>query len=118
MHLEGTAARPVNVVLNEMERVPQNHQSEKLSQYPNLSDLTHEKRKGKLKSFGTQQVVKWQFMHDAKIPRIIDMESYLKNTKAPTAVATSNPQWNFSSDESLDRHLNQNEVMSMNYVSY
>lgn len=112
MHLDGTA-RPVNVVLNEMEKIRQKDRQQKSKLNSNSFDLTQEKKRGRpRKILRTQKVVKWKFMHDAKIPRIMDMESYLKNAKTQP-VTTSSNQWNFSSDESLDRHLDEEEVTSL-----
>ena len=112
MHLEGTA-RPVNVVLNEMEKVRQKDKSQKLNPNRSSFNLNHDKKKGRPKIFRQHQVVKWKFIHDAKIPRIMDMENYLKTTK-PQPIANSSSQWNFagnfSSDDSLDRILKPEEV--------
>ena len=115
MHLEGTP-RPVNVVLNEMEKVRQKNRPQKSNPYRNSFDLSHEKKRGRPKKFRPHQVVKWKFIHDAKIPRIMDMENYRKTTK-PQPIANSSTQWNFagsfSSDESLDRILKPEEVRSI-----
>ena len=60
-----------------------------------------EKQKGKGKTMHKRRIVRWKFLHDAKIPRILTKEAYLK--MLPPSL---NTHWDFSSDESLDRSLN------------
>jgi hypothetical protein len=104
-------ARPVNVVLNEMEIIRQKDREEKLNRRERLFNKTDdqfttstssEKQKGRGKNVHKRRVVKWKFLHDAKIPRILTKEAYLK-----TLPAMSTNHWDFSSDESLERNLNQ-----------
>ena len=110
LHLDGTP-RPVNVVLNEMEKVRKKDRLQKTKPNSNSNDLTHEKKRGRPpKILRPQKIVKWKFMHDGKIPRMMDMESYRKNNKK-LPVPPSSSQWNFSSDESLDRNLDEEEVL-------
>ena len=96
-----------------MEKVRKKDRLQKTKPNNNSNDLTHEKKRGRPpKILRPQKIVKWKFMHDGKIPRMMDMESYLKNIKKQP-VPTSSSQWNFSSDESLDRNLDEEEVMLM-----
>ena len=93
-----------------MEKVRKKDRLQKTKPNNNSNDLTHEKKRGRPpKILKPQKIVKWKFMHDGKIPRMMDMESYRKNIKKQP-VPTSSSQWNFSSDESLDRNLDEEEV--------
>ena len=99
-----------------MEKVRKKDRLQKTKPNSNSNDLTHEKKRGRPpKILKPQKIVKWKFMHDGKIPRMMDMESYLKNIKKQP-VATSSNQWNFSSDESLDRNLDEEEVLLIKIV--
>ena len=94
-----------------MEKVRKKDRLQKTKPNSNSNDLTHEKKRGRPpKILRPQKIVKWKFMHDGKIPRMMDMESYLKNIKKQP-IPTSSHQWNFSSDESLDRNLDEEEVL-------
>ena len=94
-----------------MENVRKKDRLQKTKQNKNPNDLTHDKKRGRPpKILRPQKIVKWKFMHDGKIPRMMDMESYLKNIKKQP-IPTSSSQWNFSSDESLDRNLDEEEVL-------
>ena len=106
-------ARPVDVVLNEMELIRKKDREEKLNrrerQFNNSEDQIttstgSEKQKGKGKNIHKRRVVKWKFLHDAKIPRILTKEAYLK-----TLPAMSTSRWDFSSDESLEINLKEEQ---------
>ena len=107
------SARPVDVVLNEMERIRQKDRKEKLTQQnSNLESRGNvtvtttkavQKRKGRGKKVRKRQVVKWRFMHDARIPRIMTKDAYLKTIRPNN--------WDFSSDDDeLERKLSQGMV--------
>ena len=106
-----TEARPVDVVLGEMESIRQKDRIEKLDQgIENCEEVTQkytgwDKKKGRGKNGLKRPVVRWKFVHDAKIPRIMTMETYLK-----TIDIVSRHEWDFSSDESLERLLEGQEV--------
>ena len=98
-----------------MERIRQKDRKEKLNQRDiDLDEIevrgsvskNLEKRKKSGKNATKRPVVKWKFLHDAKIPRIMTMDAYLKTL--PTASKTN---WDFSSDDSqLERNLDQDGV--------
>ena len=111
-HAKVTEARPVDVVLGEMESIRQKERIEKLDQgIENCEEVTQkytvcwDKKKGRGKNGLKRPVVRWKFVHDAKIPRIMTMDTYLK-----TIDIVSRHEWDFSSDESLERVLEGQEV--------
>ena len=61
LHLDGTL-RPVNVVLNKMEKVRKKDRLQKTKPNSNSNDLTHEKKRGRPpKILRPQKIVKWKY---------------------------------------------------------
>lgn len=100
-----------------MERIRQKDRNEKLTQRNSNLDnrghvtattkATQKRKKGRGKKVSTRKVVKWQFINDTKIPRIIPIDAYLK---------TIRDNWDFSSDDDeLERKLNQGTVRNIKY---
>ena len=117
-------ARPVDIVLDEMERIRQKDRTEKaLDQHSPTSpsyrlhstDITstagQRKRVRSGKRLTKQRpVVEWRFIHDGRIPRILTMDAYLRKLQ-------SENKWNFSSDDDeLENKLSRGMVR--NIVGY
>ena len=117
-------ARPVDIVLNEMERIRQKDRTEKALDQHSPTSPSYRLHSTDIVSTAGQRnrvrsgkrltkqrpVVEWRFIHDGRIPRILTMDAYLRKLQ-------SENKWNFSSDDDeLENKLSRRMVR--NIVGY